>query len=231
MTPFDKRKIITFFVIIIAILLVFITGCSDKTIDTTVNVNIDQTGNISKYTLTTTMSDAQYLNIKKAAASQGYSSVREYFLRDFSGSSDYFEYNEPDINSGKKIELVSVKTIDSDHTLKSIILRNQNNQLYFNDSTFSSDYFFPRAYVKKMEYTLESKIKIKNHNANSQSMDHYSITWSFKEDQNIPTLYLISEPISSNTVKTPGFEAVFSILSLSVIGYVFRKKFRNEEST
>lgn len=230
MNLFDKTTKILLFAILVVLLLVSITGCTNKTIDTTVNVHIDQTGNISKYTLTTTMSDEQYLKIKSQASSAGYSSVREYFLRDFAGNSDYFEFNEPSMNSGKKIELYSVRTLDSGHTLKSIVLRKQNNQLYFNDSTFSLDYFFPRAYMKKMDYSLESKIKIQDHNANYQSDDHYSLSWVFKEDENIPSLYMISEPISAETVKTPGFEAIFALISVFIAGYLCRKKFQNEET-
>ncbi len=229
MNFFEKTTKVLPLVVLAAFLFVFFSGCTDKTVDTVVNVQIDQTGNISKYTLTTTMSDAQYLSIKNQASSKGYSSVREYFLRDFAGNSDYFEYNEPNMNSGKKIELISVRLIDSDHTLKSMVLRKQNNQIYFNDSTFSLDYFFPRAFMKKLEYSLDSKIKIQNHNANSQSKDHYSLSWLFKEDQNIPSSYIISEPINDDTVKTSGFEALFSIISIFVVGYVVRKKFQNED--
>ena len=221
----DPKKIILCLGILVILLFVLISGCdTNRTIDTTVNVKLDQTGNISEYFLTTTMSDAQYLAIKNTANSQGFSSVREYFLRDFNGASDYFDYNEPQIDSGKKIEFKNVKIIDPANTIKSISVRKENGQIFFNDSTFSSDYFFPRSYIKKMDYSLSSPIKIQKHNANSQTDDHFSVEWIYNEDQNIPVLYVITEPDSPDNVKAPGFEAIISIIVFFIFCYIhFRK--------
>jgi len=224
MKPFEKSTNIFLIAALLISFLIFSSGCTDKTIDTRVNVQIDKTGSISEYTLTTTMSEAQYLALKTTTAAKGYTSVREYFLRDFNGASDYFEYNEPSVNSGKTIKLVNVKIIDPDHTLKSIVLKVENNQIFFNDSTFSSDYLFPRANIKKLEYTLESPIKVQKHNANLQAEDHFSVTWTYKEDQNIPSLYMITEPATPETMKSPGFESIFSITGLCIIGYALRNR-------
>lgn len=216
----EKLKIIIPACIIVLLLFIFSTGCTNKTIDTTATVFIDNTGNVSKYSLTSTMSESDYLAIKNKAAANGYSSVREYFLRDFQGNSDYFEYDEPKMDSGKKIIFTSVRTIDSSHTIKSISLRKENNQVFFNDSTFSSEYFFPRSSIKKLDYTINSDIKVRNHNANDQSKDHFEISWIFKEDDKIPTLYMVTEPIGDATVKSPGFDNFLAMLALCVISYI-----------
>jgi hypothetical protein len=222
MKHFEKTEIIFIVSVLVVMSLIFLTACTTKTIDTSVNVQLDSDGSISDYTLTTTMSEAQYNELKSKAMSQGYSSVREYFLRDFNGASDYFEYNEPSMNSGKKITLSNVRKVDTAHTLKSIVIYGQNNQIFFNDTTFSSDYLFPRTNIKQLDYTLDSAVKIQKHNANSQAKDHFSVSWTYKEDQNIPTLYMITEPVSSTTKKTPGFETIISIISLCIIGLIVR---------
>jgi len=228
MKPFEKSTNIFLLAALLILFLIFSSGCTDKTIDTKIIVKLDQTGNISKYSLTTTMSEAQYISIKNSAASQGFSSVREYFLRDFKGASDNFDYNEPQVNSGKTIELKNVKVIDPSHTIKPISLKKENGQIYFNDSTFSSDYFFPRSYIKKLDYSLSSPIKIQKHNANFQEDDHFSIQWTYKEDQSIPVLYMVSEKESPENVKTPGFGALTSIFILCIICYFYTRKPKNQ---
>ena len=154
--------------------------------------------------------------MEKLAQSEGYSSVREFFLRDFGGSNKYFGYNEYE-EKGKTIIFKNLIDIDSAHTIKSITLNFENNELSFNDSTFAASYFIPKSYIKSLDYSVISPAKIGQNNANQISRDGLKATWTKKEGEDIPVLYIMSRvPVQQTLI--PGFETVLAII---VIGGAF----------
>ena len=160
------------------------------------------------------MSANTYDKLKSFASSQGYSSVREFFLRDFKGSGAYFKYNEETDKPDKKITLKNLVIIDSHHRTKPISINFVDNKWYFNDTTFSGDYFIPRSYIKGLDYSVTIPVKIDISNANKLSKDGFTATWEYENYQTIPEQYFVTFEATPENVKSPGFEIILSIFAI-----------------
>jgi hypothetical protein len=228
----DNNNHRIFVLIILISLFTIISGCMDiltaKTADISTDIEIDENGNISSYDSTIQMSDNTYQIIKNHAESQGYSSVRELFLRDFKGGGEFFEYNEKQTKDGKTIYFENVGSVDSKHTIKSITLTKDGRSLIFNDTTFLTDYFIPRSYISNLEYSVTVPGTIKYTNSNSKSkvgiFDKETATWKMKGDEKIPALYLNSEMPVQQTIIVPGFGSLISIFGICLGLFFFPKK-------
>jgi hypothetical protein len=205
---------------LVLIILTLLSGCSDITNTVIINtqISINSFGNMTYYYSTFDMPLNTYQQIEKTASSNGYSSVREYYLRDFGGSNQFFEYDEQGTDT-KTIVLKNVAVVDRDHLFKSMSLNFINNELTFNDSTFANDYFVPKTSIKKLDYSVTSPAKITYRNSNTISDDGKTAYWTKTNGEPIPTFFIMSNvPVPENTV-VPGFEAVAAIAA--VCGSVF----------
>ena len=221
----STQKAIILLFCLIALIILF-SGCInlDKTAVSTVKIAIDETGNITKYDVKITMSANTYDQLKSYASSQGYTSVREYFLRDFKGSDAYLKYNEELDRSDKEISLKNLVIIDSHHRMNPISINIVDNKLYFNDTTFSGDYFIPIKFIKELDYSVSVPVKIEISNANSYSKDEFTAYWEYKNDQTIPEQYLITHVASPENLKSPGFEIILPILAIGFVILACSKK-------
>jgi len=204
------------------------SGCVSNgagTVTIVTNVSIDNSGNMD-YSSTYSMPEATYDLLIKDINSKGYSTLRPYLLRDYSGSSQYFDETES-LGNPTTITINSVAPVSMDNTPKPISVRIVNdNQVYFNDSTFSSNYFVSSADIQELDYSLTIPVKLDKGNYQTHSNDDYTAYWTFKNDPNIPELYAVSQVAGSNNVKptpSPGFGVILTLFSLFSVGFIIYK--------
>lgn len=212
---------------IILLLTILFSGCTNSrtaTVDTVISVN--ESAFVTTYKTTISMPENTYHDFVNSLATQKYSSVREYLLRDYGGSSSYFTTTET-IGGTTTIVLSNVIPVPSEKLPKSIHVKIQNNQVYFNDSSYSNNYFFQKNLVARLDYKVTLPIKVDRGNYQTQSKDGYTANWVFTNDQNswvvnnpvdIPELYVVSQVANTENYRpdttTSGLEGFIAIIGI-----------------
>jgi PGF-CTERM protein len=213
-------------ILIILLLTIFISGCvNSRTASIDTDVTVNKSGYITKYKTTISMPENTYHDFVKNLQNQKYSSVREFFLRDYGGSNTFFTTTE-NIGSTTTIVLTNVIPVPRDKLPKSILINIKDNQIFYNDSSYSNNYFFDENLVARMDYSVTFPVKIDRGNYHKPSRDGYTAIWEYKNDQNtwfvnnpidIPTLYAITQVATQENYKpeeTPGFGALITLFGI-----------------
>ncbi len=202
-----KLRILLIGIILTAIL---ISGCISLKVHTKVNKN----GIIDDYKIEMTMNSMLYGILKEHAKKQGYSSLREYFLANFSKIlSGQITYNEKWKDDEVTI-IIDAKNVKPSPNSKIKIYR-EGNYIVFRDATFksekqSNESKFGGAFLPgfRLDYYLEMPGKIVDSNANvvKDNKAEWHLTGT---DALNAEIYAKSEVPSM-----PGFELLVGVLGL-----------------
>lgn len=127
-------------------------------IDITVNTELNSDGNLSEYSMIAKMPDSSSYNKYLAYVnSKGYSTIKEYFLRDIADKT-LFDYSCD--KEKMKLSFKSTKTFDPNEEMKTVNIDKSN--WIFNDSSFvlGTEYFFPDRFVDSISYTFTTHAAI-----------------------------------------------------------------------
>lgn len=224
------------FLCILFMITILICGCiNSRTATVNSNIVVNHSGTIVTYKTTITLPQSSYHDFSNYIAAKKYTSVREYFLRDYGYSKAFFDVDE-NIGDPTVITFYNVVPISSDNTPRPISVKIQNsNQVVFNDTSYSSDYFIPKSFIKELTYSVSIPVKIDKGNYHTLSKDAYTAYWTYKNDGNsfmannpvdIPELYVISQVANQNNVKpteSPGFGMISTFLCLVVVLLIVRR--------
>jgi len=165
--------------------------------------------------------------------SQGYSTIREYFLREISPSQIFeYEYDPKDLT----VTFWVAQPFDPNTATNTIRIIKQEDRWRYEDSSFEGEYFIPDYFINSVTYKLDCPTEIRNTNADKQGKFLWAnrLTWTIDRNKDavgsstlkavIPTFYAnVTTPEVPEVIVVPGFGPLVTFIGILVIALLKRK--------